>query len=99
VDPFALSALGVLDALVAQAGLTVLSSGMVACTAEYPDGELFWQAQASAGPLQAAMRAVGAPLFKAAVLRAVAPYQTGTGGVRLQNHYRYITAAPVMKRR
>ena len=93
-EPFALSAPGVLDALLAQAGLTELRSDRVACPSEYPDGELFWQAQAAAGPLQAALRLVGAGLLKAAVLRAVAPYQTSTGGVRLQNHFRYIAAMP-----
>ena len=93
-EPFALSAPGVLAALVAQAGLVVLGSDTVACPSEYPDEELFWQAQASAGPLQAALRLVGAGLLKAAVLRAVAPYQTSTGGVRLQNHFRYVVAAP-----
>ena len=93
-EPFALSAPGVLDALVAQAGLTVLSSGMVACTLECPDGELFWQAQASAGPLQAALRVVGVQPLKAAVLRAAAPYQTSTGGIRLQNHFRYVATTP-----
>jgi hypothetical protein len=66
----------------------------VASPSEYPDEELFWQAQTSAGPLQAALRLVGAGLLKAAVLRAVAPYQTSTGGVRLQNHFRYVVAAP-----
>ena len=79
---------------VAQAGLVVLGSDTVACPSEYPDGELFWQAQAAAGPLQAALRVVGAGLLKAAVLRAVAPYQTSTGGVRLQNHFRYVAAMP-----
>jgi SAM-dependent methyltransferase len=93
-EPFVLSASGVLDGLIAQAGLTVLRSGSVACTAEYPDGELFWQAQASAGPLQAALRLVGAGLLKAAVLRAAAPYRTSTGGVRVQNHFRHVTAVP-----
>jgi hypothetical protein len=93
-EPFALSAPSVLDALVVHAGLTVLSSGIVACPAEYPDGELFWQAQASAGPLQATMRVVGVQPLKAALLRAVAPYRTSTGGVRLQNHFRYIAAMP-----
>jgi SAM-dependent methyltransferase len=98
-DPFALSAPGVLDALVEQAGLTVLGSGVVVCTSEYPDGELFWQAQASAGPLQAAMRVIGVQPLKAALLRAVAPYRTSMGGVRLQNHYRHVTARPVTERR
>jgi SAM-dependent methyltransferase len=98
-DPFALSAPGFLDALIEQACLTVRSSGVVGCTAEYPDGELFWQAHASAGPLQAIMRVVGTASLKAAVLRAVAPYRTSTGGVRLRNHYRHVIATPVMERR
>jgi SAM-dependent methyltransferase len=97
VDPFALSAPGVLEGLLGQADLTLLSSGIVACTAEYPDEELFWQAQASAGPLQAATRVIGAPRLKAAVLRAVTPYRTSTGGVRLQNHYQHVTMVPVME--
>lgn len=93
-EPFALSAPGVLDALATQAGLKVLHHGTVTCAAEYPDVEILWQAQAAAGPLQAVMRVVGAQPLKAAVLCAVAPYRTRTGGVRLQNHYRYIVATP-----
>jgi SAM-dependent methyltransferase len=85
---------GLLDALVTQAGLTLLRSGTVSCTFAYPDGELCWQAQAAAGPLQAAMRVVGVSVLKAAVLRAVAPYTTSTGAVRLQNNARYVVAAP-----
>ena len=91
-EPFALSAPGALDALVAQAGLSMLGNSSVACPSEYPDEELFWQAQASAGPLQATMRVVGAQPLKAAVLRAVTPYQTGS--MRLQNHFHYLAATP-----
>jgi hypothetical protein len=72
----------------------VIGDGIVACPSEYPDAETLWQAQAAAGPLQAALRVVGAEPLKAAVRRAVTPYQTGTGGVRLQNHFRYVTAVP-----
>jgi SAM-dependent methyltransferase len=93
-EPFALSAPGALDALVTQAGLTALGGGTVACPSEYPDGETFWQAQASAGPLQAALRLVGPAPLKAALLRAVAPFRTSTGGVRLQERFRYVTTAP-----
>jgi SAM-dependent methyltransferase len=93
-EPFALSTPGVLDALVAQAGLSELYSGSVICPAEYPDAEILWQAQAAAGPLQAAIRVVGAQPLKAAVLCAVAPYQTHTGRVRLQNRFRYVVATP-----
>jgi hypothetical protein len=40
------------------------------------------------------LRVVGAEALKATVLRAVAPYRTSTGGVRLQNHFRYVVATP-----
>jgi hypothetical protein len=70
-----------------------------ACSNNDPDTELFWQAQASAGPLQATACVVGAPLLKAALLRAVAPYRTAAGGVRMQNDYRYLIAVPVPERR
>jgi SAM-dependent methyltransferase len=93
-EPFALSAPGVLDALIAQAGLTAFCGGTVACPSEYPDGETFWQAQSSTGLLQATLRLVGAAPLKAGLLRAVAPYQTSAGGVRLENRFRYVTAAP-----
>jgi SAM-dependent methyltransferase len=93
-QPFALSAPGVLDALVAQAGLVVLGGGMVKCPCAYPDRETAWQAQVSTGPLQAALRVVGVPQLKAAVLRALASYTIATGSVRLENHFRYIIAVP-----
>jgi SAM-dependent methyltransferase len=94
VETFALSGPGALEALLAQAGLAVIGDGTVACACEYPDGETLWQAQAAAGPLRAALRVVGAEPLKAAVLRAVAPYRTSAGGVRLQNHFRYVVATP-----
>src|ERR671934_2251393 len=94
VETVALSTPGALEALLAQAGLVVIGGGTVACLSEYPDGETLWQAQAAAGPLQAALRVVGAAPLKAAVLRAVAPYRTTTGSVRLQNHFRYVVATP-----
>jgi hypothetical protein len=94
VERFALSGPGALEGLLAQAGLAVIGGGTVACLSEYPDRETLWQAQAAAGPLQAALRVGRAAPLKAAVLRAVAPYRTSTGGVRLQNHFRYVVATP-----
>jgi SAM-dependent methyltransferase len=94
VERFALSGPGALEGLLAQAGLVMICGGTVECLAEYPDGETLWQAQAAAGPVQAALRVVGVEPLRAAVLRAVAPYWTSTGGVRLQNNFRYVTAIP-----
>ena len=94
VERFALSGPGALEGLLVQADLAVIGGGTVACLSEYPDGETLWRAQAAAGPVQAALRVVGAAPLKAAVLSAVAPYRTSTGSVRLQNHFRYVVATP-----
>jgi SAM-dependent methyltransferase len=93
-ESLALAKPGTLEALVGQAGLRVTGAGTVACLYQYPDPETAWQAQASAGPLQAALRATGTAQLKAAVLRAIAPYGISTGGVCLKNSFRYVTAAP-----
>src|SRR5205085_5728486 len=93
-ERFALSGPGALEGLLAQAGLAVIGGGTVACLSEYPDGETLWLAQAAAGPLQAALRGAGAEARKAAVLRAVAPYHSSTGGVRWQHYFRYVVATP-----
>lgn len=90
--PFALSAAGMLENLVEQAGWKVTASSEVDCPFEYPNLETHWQAQKSAGPLQAALRTVGEEQLRAAVEQAVEPYRTSTGGVRLANRFRYVTA-------
>ncbi len=99
VEPWRLSTPAVLDALVAQAGLAVQGGGTVDCPAEYLDEEVFWQAQASAGPMQAALRLVRVEVLKATVLATVAPYRTSMGGIRLQHRFRYLTAVPATQRR
>jgi SAM-dependent methyltransferase len=88
----------VLDALITQAGLAVLGSGTVLCPAEYPDWETAWRAQASAGPLQAALQVVSEGRLRAAVLGALAPFSTATEGVRVQHCFRYVSAVPAESR-
>lgn len=90
--PFALSAAGALESLVEQAGWKVTRSSEVDCPFEYPNLETHWQAQRSAGPLQAALRTVSEEQLRAAVEQAVASRRTSTGGVRLENRFRYVTA-------
>jgi len=90
--PFALSTAGALENLVAQAGWNVIASDVVDCPFEYPDLETHWRAQKSAGPLQAALKSVNATQLRAAVDEAIKPFQTSTGGVRLQNRFRFVTA-------
>jgi len=90
--PFALSAAGALEHLVEQAGWKVTASNIVDCPFEYPDLETHWRAQKSAGPLQAAIKTVGEMQLRAAMDDAIKPFQTSTGGVRLQNRFRFVTA-------
>jgi len=90
--PFALSAAGALESLVEQAGWEVVGSGEVDCPYEYIDLESHWKAQRSGGPLQAAIRSVGEARIRAAVDRAVEPYRTSIGRVRLENRFRFVTA-------
>ncbi|HVC79086.1 MAG TPA: methyltransferase domain-containing protein, partial [Chloroflexota bacterium] len=96
-EPFTLAEPGVLEALVAGAGLRVLGTDEVCCPWEYADPETAWQAYASTGPLQAAMRLLGQAPVRAAVLRALVPHATAEGTVRLVTHFRYIVATPHRK--
>ena len=91
--PFGLSGEGVLQSLVEQAGLDVLESGEVDLPFVYEDTELFWRGVISGGPPQAAKDIVGEDVLKEAVLEAIAPYMTDTGGIRLNNNaFQYVTA-------
>lgn len=90
--PFALSAAGALEHLVEQADWKVIASDVVDCPFEYPDLDTQWRAQKSAGPIQAALKSVSETQLRAAVEDAIKPFRTSTGGVRLQNRFRIVTA-------
>ena len=92
--PFALSAPGALERLMAEAGLESTGWGEVYAPFVYRDVEAMWQAQRAAGPLQAALRVVPEERLKAALAAAVAPYQRPDGGVLLHNAFRFVTARP-----
>lgn len=50
--PFALSASGKVEALMAQAGLQPAASGYIDCPFEYPDAETAWRGISSAGHMR-----------------------------------------------
>jgi hypothetical protein len=77
-----------------KAGLRRIGGGIVRCPSEYLDPDTAWQAQASAGPLQSALRAVGRGPLKEAVQHALAPFGTSTGGVWLRDTFQYVTTVP-----
>lgn len=85
--PFALSAPGALSGVLEKAGLRPIRTGETAAPFEYPDLATFWRANASAGPLQGAMRAVGEAKVRAAVEEAVKKYTAADGSVKLRNAF------------
>lgn len=92
--PLAHAAPGALRRAVARAGLRVVGRGAVVCAYAYPDGDVAWRAQRSAGPLQAAMQTIGEAALEDIVRQALAPYRCGTGGVCVKKRFHYVTAAP-----
>jgi len=90
--PFELSQPGVLEELIESAGMKVAGSGKAACPFEYESFDAFWQANVSAGPLQAALRSVSEERLTAALRRAVAAHERPDGSIRMENQFRYVLA-------
>ena len=92
--PFELSGPGVLEDLIRQADMDVISTGEAECPFDYPNFETLWRANASAGPFRAAMNSVSAEKLEKAVRDAVRPYQASDGSVHMENWFRYVAATP-----
>lgn len=90
--PFELSGPGVLEALIGEAGLKVDGRGHAVCVFEYPSFGVLWQANASAGPLQAALQSVSEDRLRSAIKGAIAPYEQSDGSIRMENQFRYVVA-------
>jgi SAM-dependent methyltransferase len=93
-DPFAFAPAGVLDRMMTAAHLHPKDWCDVACPFAYPDIATAWQAQRSAGPVQAAIRAAGEPRVRDAILAALSPHSDGLGRVRMDNRFRVALAKP-----
>jgi len=91
---FSLSAAGLLEELMHQAGLKILDSGEVKCPFEFADFETCWRSLSSAGPMQSVMRMATQETVKEAVSKAVHPFQNKKGLIRLENLTRYVLATP-----
>ena len=59
---------------------------------EYPDQATMLRAQCSSAPAVLAARTSGKTNVKEAILSAMLPYRTESGGYRIQTEYRYLTA-------
>jgi SAM-dependent methyltransferase len=90
--PFAFAVPGALEVLLEQAGLQVRGRGETACPFSYPDLPTAWRAQASAGPMQAALRAGSPDRLRLAVERALLAFKTSQGPLRLNNLFGWAVA-------
>jgi SAM-dependent methyltransferase len=90
--PFALSAPGALDALVREAGLSPLADNYVDCPFEYDDLETALRGLLSAGGAIRAVQSLGRAAVHDAVTKALEPYRTASGGVRMANVFHFIVA-------
>jgi SAM-dependent methyltransferase len=90
--PFALSAPGLLEDLATRSGFTVAETGYIELPYEYPDEAATLRAQCSSAPAVLAARTSGEAAVKDAIIRALAPYRTTSGGYRIETEYRYLTA-------
>jgi SAM-dependent methyltransferase len=90
--PFALSYPGQLEALVERAGLTPSDEGYIELTLEYPDDTSLLKGNNSNGPVVLAERNSGEAAVANAVLHALAPFRTASGGYRIETEWRYVTA-------
>jgi SAM-dependent methyltransferase len=90
--PFALSDESSLRALATSAGLSPATVHDVACAFAYPSLDAALRGLLSAGPAVAAINASGEPAVRDAVTRALEPFTSRSGAVRLENEFRYLIA-------
>jgi SAM-dependent methyltransferase len=88
--PFWLSTPGKIESLLEDAGLSVVERGETRCDFTYPGFEICWRAQASAGPLQAALRVMGEARVRAAVEKAVQNHTDPSGAIVLRNTFIWV---------
>jgi SAM-dependent methyltransferase len=90
--PLAISAPGVVEGLLANAGLVETASGEVDCPFVYPDLATAWRGQASIGPFRRTIEVVGADLVRRTYLDALTPFRQPDGTYRQNNVFRYVIA-------
>jgi SAM-dependent methyltransferase len=91
-SPFALSADGALEAFAQKAGLRPGHVETVASPWEYRDDETALRGLLSSGPAIRAIQAKGEAEVRRAILQALLPFKTSSGGYHLSNSYRYMIA-------
>jgi SAM-dependent methyltransferase len=83
---------GVLEDIVAQAGLTPEQTFDATWAFEFPDSETLTRALIAPAGLALLVGPEGEPEFKQALIDGLAPYRTADGRYRLSNEYHYLIA-------
>jgi hypothetical protein len=94
--PFELSAPGVLEALIEEAGLSVQASHKVDCPFHFKDQDSFLRSAMSGGPIQGARRALGDERLRTVLRDAAAPFRNDDSSYTIApNYFKYVVASPV----
>jgi SAM-dependent methyltransferase len=88
--PWSLSAPGALEALFAEAGLTVMDQGEVTLAFLGPDEDSTVQGLMAPGPGILAIRHSGEEAVHAAVAESIRPYRQSDGSYILRNQFRFV---------
>ncbi len=94
-DPFALSAPGALEQLLAEARLRPAGSGRVSCPFAYPDLDSAVRGLLSTGLYDAAVEYSGEVPVTKELAEALHPFGAADGTVRMANVFRYVVAEKV----
>jgi SAM-dependent methyltransferase len=84
---------GVLESLATEAGLTPREAGYLYVVEEYPDVETLLRGYLAHGSIVKALRHAGEQPVRRALTRGVRTLLTATGGVRINDEYRYLIAS------
>lgn len=83
---------GVLERFATDAGLAPTSAFDCAWAYEYSDEQALVRGMLAAGGIALVAEAAGGDLVQTAIVEALAPYRTATGGYRLENEWHYLLA-------
>jgi ubiquinone/menaquinone biosynthesis C-methylase UbiE len=84
---------GVLESLAQEAGLLTREAGYLLVVEEYPDLETLLRGYLAHGSVVRAVRSSDEPRVREALSEGVRPLITPSGGVRIEDEYRYLIAS------
>jgi SAM-dependent methyltransferase len=90
--PFALSAPGVAESVLEQAGMRVQDRGAVPEVIEYPDADAACRSMMAGSAGVRAIQQVGEERVRQAILEPLETFRVASGGYRFENRFRYLIA-------